>query len=141
MKRKLVILMVVCLLVTALMPCALADSVKGVIKTPAADGSVNIRSEAGVSHSIVGWAKNGAAVEILYQGNKWHKVKNICEWSTASVSLKGDAVTVSVNGQKVTDGVKLPAMIDGEPMAKSGKTRFLADDDGATVRGYCFLRR
>lgn len=73
--------------------------------------------------------------------HKWHKVKNICEWSTASVSLKGDAVTVSVNGQKVADGVKLPAMIDGEPMAKSGQTRFLADDDGATVRGYCFLRR
>ena len=73
--------------------------------------------------------------------NKWHKVKNICEWSTASVSLKGDAVTVSVNGQKVADGVKLPAMIDGEPMAKTGQTRFLADDDGATVRGYCFLRR
>lgn len=73
--------------------------------------------------------------------NKWHKVKNICEWSTASVSLKGDAVTVSVNGQKVADGVKLPAIIDGEPMAKSGQTRFLADDDGATVREFCFLRR
>lgn len=73
--------------------------------------------------------------------NKWHKVKNICEWSTASVSLKGDAVTVSVNGQKVADSVKLPAMIDGEPMAKSGQTRFLADDNGATVRGYCFLRK
>ena len=73
--------------------------------------------------------------------NKWHKVKNICEWSTASVSLKGDAVTVSVNGQKVADGVKLPSMIDGEPMAKSGQTRFLADDDGATVREFCFLRR
>lgn len=73
--------------------------------------------------------------------NKWHKVKNICEWSTASVSLKGDAVTVSVNGQKVADGVKLPSMIDGEPMAKTGQTRFLADDDGATVREFCFLRR
>lgn len=73
--------------------------------------------------------------------NKWHKVKNICEWSTASVSLKGDAVTVSVNGQKVADGVKLPSIIDGEPMAKSGQTRFLADDDGATVREFCFLRR
>ena len=73
--------------------------------------------------------------------NKWHKVKNICEWSTASVSLKGDAVTVSVNGQKVADGVKLPAMIDGEPMAKTGQTRFLADDDGATVREFCFLRK
>ena len=56
MKRKLVILMVICLLVTALMPCALADSVKGVIKTPAADGSVNIRSEAGVNPSIGGTA-------------------------------------------------------------------------------------
>lgn len=73
--------------------------------------------------------------------DKWHKVKNICEWSTASVSLKGDAVTVSVNGQKVADGVKLPSMIDGEPMAKSGQTRFLADDDGATVREFCFLRK
>ena len=73
--------------------------------------------------------------------NKWHKVKNICEWSTASVSIKGDAVTVSVNGQKVADGVKLPSIIDGEPMAKSGQTRFLADDDGATVRESCFLRK
>lgn len=73
--------------------------------------------------------------------NKWHKVKNICEWSTASVSIKGDAVTVSVNGQKVADGVKLPSMIDGEPMAKTGQTRFLADDDGATVREFCFLRK
>ncbi len=73
MKRKLVILTLICLI--ALAPCALADTVKGVIKTPTADGSVNLRSEAGVKHSIVGWAKNGTAVEILYQGNTWHKVK------------------------------------------------------------------
>ena len=115
MKRKLVILMVICLLVTALMPCELADSVKGVIKTPAADGSVNIRSEAGVNHSIVGWAKNGAAVEILYQGNKWHKVKvestgktgwvyarYVSIGGTANTPSKGDQSAVSGNVASVT---------------------------------------
>ena len=115
MKRKLVILMVICLLVTALMPCALADSVKGVIKTPAADGSVNIRSEAGVNHSIVGWANNGAAVEILYQGNKWHKVKvestgktgwvyarYVSIGGTANTPSKGDQSAVSGNVASVT---------------------------------------
>lgn len=75
MKRKLVFLTVLCLLAASLLPCALADSVKGVIKTPTADGSVNLRSQAGVHQSIIGWVKNGTAVEILYQGNSWHKIK------------------------------------------------------------------
>ena len=109
MKRKLVILMVICLLVTALAPCALADTVKGVIKTPAADGSVNIRSEAGVSHSIVGWAKNGAAVEILYQGNSWHKVKVEATGKTGwvyarYVSIGGTATTPSKGDQSAVSG-------------------------------------
>ena len=109
MKRKLGILMVICLLVTALMPCALADSVKGVIRTPAADGSVNIRSQAGVSHSIVGWAKNGAAVEILYQGNNWHKVKvestGKTGWVYARyVSIGGTAGTPSKGDQSAVSG-------------------------------------
>lgn len=109
MKRKLGILMVICLLVTALMPCALADSVKGVIRTPAADGSVNIRSQAGVSHSIVGWAKNGEAVEILYQGNSWHKVKVVSSGRTGwvyarYVSIGGTAGTPSKGDQSAVSG-------------------------------------
>lgn len=75
MKRKLVFLMVLGLLAASLFPCALADTVTGVIKTPTVDGAVNLRSQAGVNQSIIGWAKNGTAVEILYQGNSWHKIK------------------------------------------------------------------
>lgn len=74
MKRKLSFLLVLCLLLTAIPSIASADVLYGSIKTPAADGSVNIRSEAGVTKPIIGWAKNGAAVEILYRGNSWHKV-------------------------------------------------------------------
>ncbi len=75
MKRKLSLLIVLCLILSALASSALADTVTGVIKTPASDGSVNIRSQGSAKYPIIGWAKNGAQVEILYQGNYWHKVR------------------------------------------------------------------
>lgn len=56
-------------------PSTLAEALYGVIRTPAKDGSVNLRAKAGVTQSVVGWGKNGDEVEILYRGNTWHKVK------------------------------------------------------------------
>ena len=73
MKRKLSFLVTLCLILSSLASIALADS--GVIKTPASDGSVNIRAQAGVGNAVVGWAKNGTPIEILQRGNTWHKIR------------------------------------------------------------------
>ncbi len=75
MTRRLVALLMALILLSCTVPAALADALYGVIRTPAKDGSVNLRAKAGVSQSIVGWGKNGDEVEILYRGNTWHKVK------------------------------------------------------------------
>ena len=71
----------------------------------------------------------------------WHKFDAIGDWAAAHVSVDGERVTVSVNGQKLIDGARLPEGETGEPAQKSGYVKFLADDRGATVREYCFMRR
>ena len=73
--------------------------------------------------------------------SKWHKYDNIGDWSTANISVNGDNITVSVNGQKLIDGTKLVATESGDPINKQGYIKFLADEQGATVREYCFLRK
>lgn len=76
MKRRLLSLMLSVLLALALFaPAASAEALYAVVKTPKKDGSVNLRSAAGVTKSIVGWAKNGDELQILYRGNTWHKVR------------------------------------------------------------------
>ena len=108
MKKKLAFTLALTLLLTALFSGALADAVYGTIRTKTSDGSVNIRAQAGVQHQIVGWAKNGAQVEILYYGNTWHKVKVLSTgrvgWVYASYVRLGSSSggsssdTSSVNG-------------------------------------------
>ena len=73
-------------------------------------------------------------------GSTWHKFSCDGEWSTASVSVKNGLVTVVVNGRKVISGEKLTNNEPGEPTNKSGFVKFLADDNGATIRGYCFKK-
>ena len=76
--KKLIATTVLTMLILAMLaPAAMADAVYGVIKTPTRDGSVHLRAKAGVTQSIVGWAKNGDEVEVLYKGNTWHKVRLI----------------------------------------------------------------
>ncbi len=72
--------------------------------------------------------------------NVWHKFATTSEWSTANISVAGDRVTVIVNGQKLIDAAHLVNSEAGEPANKSGYVKFLADDNGATVRGYCFKK-
>lgn len=45
------------------------------VKTPAADGSANIRSGAGMNYAPVAWAKNGDEVELICTSGNWVKVK------------------------------------------------------------------
>lgn len=75
LKRFLSCMILAAMLLALAVPAALADTVYGVITTPTKDGSVNLRAKAGVSQSIVGWAKNGDEVEVLYKGNTWHRVR------------------------------------------------------------------
>ena len=77
----------------------------------------------------------------LVGDSKWHKYDTIGDWSTANISVNGDNITVSVNGQKLIDGTKLVATESGDPINKQGYIKFLADEQGATVREYCFLRK
>lgn len=79
-------------------------------------------------------------VKLAGSDNAWHKFSCDGEWSTANVSVKGDRVTIVVNGQKVIDGAKLTNNVPGEPANKSGYIKFLADDNGAAVREYCFRK-
>ena len=72
--------------------------------------------------------------------NTWHRFNCDGEWSTANVSVKGDRVTVVVNGQKIFNGAILANNESDKPANKSGYIKFLADDNGASVRGYCFKK-
>lgn len=76
-KRIAAMLTLTVLLLTTLVPTAMADALYGVIKTPTLDGAVNLRARAGVTQAIVGWAQNGDEVEVLYEGNTWHRVRLI----------------------------------------------------------------
>ncbi len=109
MKRKISILVVLCLLLSAFASFALADPVTGVIKTPASDGSVNIRSQGSSKYPVIGWAKNGAAVEILYQGNYWHKVKLASNGKVGWVSAK----YVKINGSSGGSGSSGKGAVSG----------------------------
>lgn len=70
----------------------------------------------------------------------WHKFNTTGEWCTTNVSVKGDRVDVTVNGETVINGARLVSNIPGEPTNKSGYVKFLADDNGATIRQYCFKK-
>ena len=77
----------------------------------------------------------------LVGNNKWHKYETLDQWSTANISVKDDKITVSVNGQKLIDAAKLVASEAGDAINKQGYIKFLADEQGATVREYCFMRQ
>ena len=77
MKRLIAMLLMLSLLAAFFVPSAMAEAIYGVIKTPTRDGAVNLRVKAGASQAIIGWAQNGDEVEVLYEGNTWHRVRLI----------------------------------------------------------------
>lgn len=70
MKRMVRISLVLVLLMAMLCP-ALAETVK----TPASDGSMNVRKGPGVGYEVVTWVKNGQKVTVLESGKSWTKIK------------------------------------------------------------------
>ena len=79
-------------------------------------------------------AKRGVCVE---GENKWHKFEAVGEWSTANVSVKGNKLSVAVNGKQLVSQAQ-PLTIN---TPASGFTKILADDAGAVVRQYCFRKK
>lgn len=69
LKRTTVILSLI--LVFAFSLPALAENVK----TPFADGSLNVRSGPGTNYKVVAWVKNGQAVTVLSESGAWSRIK------------------------------------------------------------------
>lgn len=70
MKRMVLVSLVLALLMAVFCP-ALAETVK----TPASDGSMNVRKGPGVGYEVVTWVKNGESVTVLESGKSWTKIK------------------------------------------------------------------
>lgn len=70
MKRMALVSLVLALLMAVLCP-ALGETVK----TPASDGSMNVRKGPGVGYEVVTWVKNGQTVTVLESGKTWTKIK------------------------------------------------------------------
>lgn len=110
LKRWTAGLLTAVLLLAVSAPAAMADALYGVIRTPSWDGSVNLRAKAGVSQAIVGWAKNGDEVEILYQGNTWHRVRLVKNGKTGWVYGRYLKVTGSTS-ESASTGVQVSGTV------------------------------
>ena len=62
-------------------------------------------------------------------------------WCTANISVTDNKVTVTVNGRDLFLDAPLVSDQQGQQPNTSGTIRFLADEDGATVRQMCIRRR
>lgn len=73
MKRELLKGIAATALVFALSaPMALGEAAK--VKTPANDGSANLRAGAGMNYEVVGWGKNGDGLDVVSTSGNWAKV-------------------------------------------------------------------
>lgn len=72
MNRKLTgILTLVLALILITCTAAFAE----VVKTPAADGSLNVRSGPGTNYSVNTWVKNGQSITVLENTSPWAKIR------------------------------------------------------------------
>ena len=62
-------------------------------------------------------------------------------WCTANISVTDNKVTVTVNGRDIFLNTPLMSDRQGQQPNTSGTIRFLADENGATVRQMCIRRR
>ena len=62
-------------------------------------------------------------------------------WCTANISVTGGKVTVTVNGRDLFIDAPLVSDQQGQQPNATGVIRFLADDNGATIRQVCIRRR
>lgn len=77
----------------------------------------------------------------LYKSDKWNKFTSNNNWCTTNINVTANNITVSVNGQKVIDNVNLTNANVEANNNKTGLVKFLADDNGAVISQYCFLKK
>ena len=94
--KKILALTIVFALLAALCVPALADTQYAIVTTPTSDGTVYVRSAAGVDKSIEGVAKCGETLIVLQKGTTWHKVQVIRTGVTGY--MYGAYVTFITNG-------------------------------------------
>lgn len=70
-----------------------------------------------------------------------HPFRSMGDWSTATIHVSGNRLTLSINGHIVADNAALRSLNAGEDVQKEGTTKFLADDNGAVIRQFCFCRK
>ena len=71
----LVCLVLLVSLVLALLMAVFCPALAETVKTPASDGSMNVRRGPGVGYEVVTWVKNGQKVTVLESGKSWTKIK------------------------------------------------------------------
>ncbi len=72
MKRTLHIALALALVLSLAMG---ASAYAEVVKTPAEDGSLNVRSGPGTNYSVASWVKNGQSITVLENTSPWAKIK------------------------------------------------------------------
>ena len=65
--------------------------------------------------------------------SSWHQFKSAGEWCTAHISMRGNRISVSINGQPLISDIPTTTNTNGF-------VKFEADDNGATIRQYCFKK-
>lgn len=75
------------ILVLALI-CLSAAGLAETVKTPASDGSLNVRSGPGTGYSVVTWVKNGQAITVLENTSPWSKIKVNSTGKTGYIKAK-----------------------------------------------------
>lgn len=69
--RKTACMLFAAALVVALSGAACAEW----IKTPAPDGSLNVRKGPGTSYAVAGWVKNGQEITVIRKGERWSEIR------------------------------------------------------------------
>lgn len=75
------------ILVLALI-CLSAAGLAETVKTPASDGSLNVRSGPGTGYKVVTWVKNGQAITVLENTSPWSKIKVNSTGKTGYIKAK-----------------------------------------------------
>lgn len=83
MKRTIWALILV-LALNALAVSGMAETVK----TPASDGSLNVRSGPGTGYGVVTWVKNGQAITVVENTSPWAKIKVNSTGKTGYIKAK-----------------------------------------------------
>lgn len=87
MGKKLVItILSLVVLLTALVPAAMAAGSRTEVKLPSTMGGLVIRSGPGTEYDVAGWVEDGSAIDVISVGSKWSKVTAVHSGKTGYIN-------------------------------------------------------